>query len=103
MPENKEKNEPTENTAQEALRKMRDKLLDLTARNPLLHLRHSKTSLRVVDELPNQLAETLLNEKEMRFQPVPEPTEEEWTEKGSPKKPTAEEWAKCLEIGRAHV
>ena len=96
MPENKEKNEPTENTAQEALRKMRDKLLDLTARNPLLHLRHSKTSLRVVDELPNQLAETLLNEKEMRFQPVPEPTEEEWTEKGSPKKPTAEEWAKCL-------
>ena len=96
MPENKENNEPTENTAQEALRKMRDKLLDLTGRNPLLHLRHSKTSLRVVDELPNQLAETLLNETEMRFLPVPNPIEEEWMEEGCGKKPTAEEWAKHL-------
>lgn len=96
MPEDKEKDEPNENTAQEALRKMRDKLLDLTAKNPLLNLSH-KTSLRVVDELPNQLAETLvLKGKEMRFQPVPEPTEEEWTEKGFSKKPTAEEWAKHL-------
>ena len=96
MPEDKENNEPNENTAQEALRKMRDKLLDLTARNPLLHLRHTKTSLRVVDELPNQLAETLLNEKEMRFLPVPNPIEEEWMEEGCGKKPTAEEWAKHL-------
>ncbi len=96
MPENKDKNEPTENTAQEALLKMRDKLLDLTAKNPLLNLSHTKTSLRVVDELPNQLAETLLNEKEMRFLPVPESTEEEWMEKGCGKKPTAEEWAKHL-------
>ena len=121
MPENKEKNEPNENTAQEALRKMRDKiiqlirnrylredareslrkmrdkLLDLTARNFLLHLRYIKTSLRVVDELPNQLTKTLvLKGKGMRFQPVPEPTEEEWTEKGFPKKPTAKEWAKHL-------
>ena len=70
MPEDKENNEPTDNTAQEALQKMRDKLLDLTARNPLLNLRHTRTSLRVVDELPNQLAETLLNEKEMRFLPA---------------------------------
>lgn len=99
-----------ENTAQEALRKMRDstiraqkaleeirkKLLDLTARNPLLNFRHTKTRLRVVDELPNQLAETLQKGKEMCFQPVPEPTEEEWTEKDFPKKPTAEEWAKHL-------
>ena len=96
MPEDKEENEPLETTAQQALRKMRDKLLDLTARNPLLHLRHSKTSLRVVDELPNQLAETLLNEKEMRFLPVPNPIEEEWMEEGCGKKPTAEEWAKHL-------
>ena len=84
-----------ENTAQEALRKMRDKLLaptlraqkaleeirkkllDLTARNPLLNFRHTKTRLRVVDELPNQLAKTLQKGKEMHFQPVPEPTEEE--------------------------
>ena len=96
MPEDKEKNEPNDNTAREALRKMRDKLLDLTAKNPLLCLSHTKTSLRVVDELPNQLAETLLNEKEMRFLPVPNPTEEEWMEKGFPKKPTAKEWAECL-------
>lgn len=94
MPEDKENNEPTENTAQEALRKMRDKLLDLTARNPLLNLRHSKTSLRVVDELPNQLAETLQKGKEMRFQPALEATGEKPTLEADYEAPelSPEEW-----------
>ena len=71
MLENREKNESNDNTAQEALQKMRDKLLDLTARNPLLNFDHTKTSLRVVDELPNQLDDTLvLKGKKMRFLPA---------------------------------
>ena len=94
MPEDKENNEPNDNTAREALRKMRDKLLDLTARNPLLNLRHTKTRLRVVDELPNQLAETLQKGKEMRFQPALEATGEKPTLEADYEAPelSPEEW-----------
>jgi hypothetical protein len=64
--------------ARQALENLRMRLLDLTARNRLLNFRHTKTgSLRVIDELPNQLVETLLAETEMRFDAIPEPTEQE--------------------------
>ena len=71
------------NTATDALENLRKRLLDLTARNRLINFRHTKRgSLRIIDELPNQLVETLLAETEMRFLPVPEPTREELISKG---------------------
>ena len=98
------------NTANAALKNLRKRLLDLTGRNRLINFRHTKRgSLRIIDELPNQLVETLLAEKEMRFQAVPEPTREELIAAGYIeidveigqevrllKDPTAEEWAKHL-------
>lgn len=66
-----------------SLENLRMRLLDLTARNRLINFRHSKNaSLRVIDELPNQLAETLLADTEMRFESVPEPTEAQLIEAG---------------------
>jgi hypothetical protein len=98
------------NTAVFALENLRKRLLDLTARNRLINFRHTKRgSLRIIDELPNKLAEKILAEIEMRFLPVPEPTREELISAGYIKidaktgqevrllkDPTAEEWAKCL-------
>ena len=56
------------------LERMRLRLLDLTGRNRLLNFRHTKkSSLRVVDELPDQLFEQLLDGKELQFRPVPRP------------------------------
>ncbi len=64
--------------ALKALENLRMRLLDLTARNRLINFRHTKTgSLRIIDELPNQLVETLLADTEMRFLAIPEPTEGE--------------------------
>ena len=94
----------------QTLENMRMRLLDLTARNRLINFRHTKTgSLRVIDELPNQLAESLLTEVEMRFEAIPEPRERELIEAGYLEKdtntgqikrlrndPTAEDWAKHL-------
>jgi hypothetical protein len=98
------------NTAAVALENLRKRLLDLTARNRLINFRHTKRgSLRIIDELPNQLAEKILAETEMRFLPVPEPTREELISAGYIeidaetgqevrllKDPTAEEWAKRI-------
>lgn len=67
-----------QNVARQALDQLRNRLLDLTARNRLLNFRHSKkSSLRVVDEIPDQLLGLLLSEKELRFAPVPLPTREQ--------------------------
>ena len=99
-----------EETALAALENLRKRLLDLTRRNRLINFRHTRgASLRVIDELPDQLTETLLAEKEMRFLPVPEPTREQLIEAGYieidketgqeerlKKDPTAEEWARWL-------
>ena len=72
-----EVNVTNQSGATQALENLRMRLLDLTARNRLINFKQSKTaSLRVIDELPNQLVETLLAEKEMRFAAVPEPTDE---------------------------
>lgn len=62
----------------EVLEQLRNRLLDLTGRNRLLNFRHpKKRSLRVIDELPDQIVSTLLAGEEMHFKAVPEPTEEE--------------------------
>lgn len=94
----------------QALENMRMRLLDLTARNRLINFRHTKMgSLRVIDELPNQLAESLLSEVEMRFDAIPEPREQELIDAGYLERdestrqlkrlcndPSADEWAKHL-------
>ncbi|RLJ18907.1 AAA family ATPase [bacterium endosymbiont of Escarpia laminata] len=102
--------------AHKALENLRMRLLDLTARNRLINFRHTKSaSLRIIDELPNQLVETLLADTEMRFVAIPEPTEEELIESGYlgfdeekqelvrlRNDPTAEEWAKHLGFATAY-
>ncbi len=78
------------NEAQEAhgstltsLENLRARLLDLTTRNRLLNFGHAKTSrLRVIDQLPGQLSNSLLADSELRFLPVPEPTREELIQAG---------------------
>ncbi len=98
----------------EALEVMRKRLLDLTLRNKLINFRHGRQSLRIIDELPNQLVETLLSGSEMTFVAIDEPTEQELidenlleldvslddqlnlisTEHKKSSCPTAREWAK---------
>lgn len=95
------------------LAKLRSRLLDLSARNRLLNFSHNrgKRFVRIVDELPNQLFETLLSDRDMRFEAVPEPTQKELINAGyikiDPttrqevalrKYPTAEVWAQHLGI-----
>lgn len=95
-------------SAHAALESLRKRLLDLTSRNPLINFRHTKGgSLRIIDELPDQLAETLLAETEMRFLPVSEPSREQIIAAGYlaldpktgqeirlKKDPSAAEWAR---------
>lgn len=59
-----------------SLEDMRRKLLDLTARNRLLNFPIDKkhSSLRIINELPDQLYKTLIGDKVMQFVPVPDPT-----------------------------
>ncbi|MGH1449666.1 MAG: DUF4011 domain-containing anti-phage protein Hhe [Pseudomonadaceae bacterium] len=95
----------------ESLEKLRSRLLDLSARNRLLNFSHarSKRFARIIDELPDQLFESLTTEQTMRFAPVPEPTERQLIEQGYlkydeqtgsvselKKPPTAEVWAQIL-------
>lgn len=96
----------------DSLEAVRKRLLDLTGKNRLLNFKFSpKNSLRIIDEIPNQLFEELLNEKEFLFCPVPEPTRDELVAAGylafdearktyTPIKvrPSALEWAKYLNI-----
>ena len=103
-------------SALNALENLRMRLLDLTARNRLINFRHTKTaSLRIIDELPNQLTELLLDEKELSFLPIPEPTKDELIEAGYievddetgqvirvKKDPSAEEWAKWKGINTSY-
>lgn len=67
----------------ETLEQLRTRLLDLTGRNRLLNFHHpKKSSLRVIDELPNQIVATLLSGEEMQFSAVPEPTEDDLVNAG---------------------
>lgn len=95
----------------ESLELMRKKLLDLTARNRLLNfpIAQKGSALRIIDEVPNQLCEELLAERELKFKPVPSPTRKELIEHGYLEideesgeerqlkpNPDAREWAKVL-------
>ena len=80
-----EKNDNTKNNnfAFDSLQAIRNRLLDLTGRNRLLNFKHGKTGfIRVIDELPNQLAESILEGEEVTFIPIEEPTHEELVEHG---------------------
>ena len=95
----------------ESLELMRKKLLDLTARNRLLNfpITQKGSSLRIIDEVPNQLCEELLADRELKFKPVPPPTREQLIKHGYIEvdedsgeerqlkaSPDAREWAKVL-------
>jgi very-short-patch-repair endonuclease len=55
------------------LEKMRARLLDLSARNALLNYTHPRaSSLRIVDEVPALVLESLLSNGGFRFAPLPE-------------------------------
>lgn len=95
----------------EAFEDMRKKLLDISgSRSRLINLDQSRKGVvRFVDELPDQLARTLLNDKPMTLVAIPEPTKElliehgyiEWNEDEKryerlKKDPDASEWANIL-------
>ncbi|ARU92768.1 DUF4011 domain-containing anti-phage protein Hhe [Tatumella citrea] len=67
-----------------SLEDMRRKLLDLTARNRLLNFPIDKkhSSLRIINELPDQLYQTLAGDQVMQFAPVPDPTKAQLQEQG---------------------
>lgn len=101
------KNSNSNNFAFDSLESVRKKLLDLSGRNTLLNYKHPKSSsVRLIDELPDQIYEVLDSGKIFSFIPVPEPTELELIDAGyieinSETKeriekdyPTAEQWAK---------
>lgn len=96
-----------DNFAFDSLQSIRNRLLDLTARNRLLSYKHGRTgSIRVIDEMPDQLAENMLNESAFTFIPIDEPLYEELIKYGYlsidddgqeidlKPYPTAKEWAK---------
>lgn len=92
---------------------MRKKLLDTSGgRSRLLNLKQdTKGFVRIVDELPNQLAELLLSNKSLTMDYVPDPTQRELVEHGYiewdaeektyiklKEMPKPREWAKILGI-----
>jgi very-short-patch-repair endonuclease len=88
----------------EALGQLRKQLLDLTANNPLVSFKHSQSGrfLRLVGEAPDIITKHLFDGKSLKFQSLPDPTEEElvvWTEEGGDlqrKRPPVLKWAiKC--------
>ena len=95
----------------ENFEKMRTNLLDIAGgRSRLINLNQStKSFVRLVDELPDHLVDTLLKGKSMAMKPVPEPTEDEllqhgyleWNEEENcfnhlKDDPSAQEWAGVL-------
>jgi len=66
-----------------AIKELRDKLIDISKRNPLIAFKHSERSasyLRVIDERPDALFQRLQN-GQMRFEPLPDPQAEPADEK----------------------
>lgn len=60
------------------LERLREKLIDISKRNPLIAFKHSErgaTYIRVVDELPDALFEHLQS-RAMSFEPLPNPEQE---------------------------
>ena len=67
------------NRTQKILADLSKKLLDFTRKNSLIHLSHStrsRTHIRVIDELPDQLYEVLKSDSSLQFKPLPDPEED---------------------------
>ena len=62
-----------EGDAPAVLAHLRTRLLDLTLSNRLLQFRHGARTVRVIDELPDQLFARLMKGEDLEFLPVPEP------------------------------
>src|SRR3990167_4713705 len=58
------------------MERLRERLLDLSSRNKLLNFSHRSSHVRVVDELPDQFYELLVQGDELSFVPVPQPSRE---------------------------
>ncbi|WP_392343364.1 DUF4011 domain-containing protein [Pseudoalteromonas prydzensis] len=72
------RNQLNNNFAFDSLQAIRNRLLDLTGRNRLLNFKHGKTGfIRVIDEMPDQLASNILEGNEFTFIPIDEPLREE--------------------------
>ena len=88
------------------LERTRKKLLDLTRNNRLLNFRHNKKTLRIIDELANQVYSDLVNEGEYLFAPVPLPKPLEYSQEElaqhKDKKIPAETHAKKIGIETAY-
>lgn len=100
-----------------SLEDMRRKLLDLTSRNRLLNfpVAQKHSSLRIVDELPDQLFRTLISEEPMQFVGVPDPSrhqlqkfgfldksQDSTDEKNKKSMPDAKNWAAKLGINTSY-
>ena len=72
--------------ARAVLAQLRTRLLDLTLMNRLLQFKHGARTVRVIDELPDQLFTRLRNGDELEFIPVPRPAGERVTEASGKKK-----------------
>jgi very-short-patch-repair endonuclease len=102
--------------AQKTLEELRKRLLDKTSRNKLLKFNVSnKAGLRIIDELPDQLAELLLSDQKLSFRPVPIPTREQLIKNGYLEideesgeevvlkdHPSAQEWAGILGLNTSY-
>ena len=76
------------------LEESRRRLLDLTNRNRLLNFRHSdssRTHIRVIDELPEILHETLGSGRALTFRPVAEPAASSEDQRGAPRLDVADQ------------
>jgi len=65
-----------DNFVSTAMQQYRQKLLDLSSRNPLISFRHSERSrshIRVIDEGPEALFSRLSMSRQMTFTPLPYP------------------------------
>lgn len=82
-----------------ALRQLRLRLLDLTARNRLLNFRHSATkTIQVVEAVPNAVYDRLLDNKSLMFIPVPDPAPSEHIGENRRQKLDVLDYAKKLGI-----
>jgi len=98
--------QPSKSDVRGALAQLRKQLLDLTALNPLISYKHSTNGryLRIIDEIPNNVAQQLYDGKILTFAPLPEPSKEEieeWEKNGGTlikKRPPIDKWAEKHEI-----
>ena len=88
----------------EALKQLRLRLLDLTARNRLLNFKPSTTkSLQVINAVPNAVYDRLLNGSTCTFVPIPDPVPGEYLIRENRRvKPEVREYARQIGISTTY-